>query len=223
MENLLDKPRKTWYNTLINVLLNVLIVIMLALILLFAFVTPVTVMGKSMNDTLSDGQSIAVSRLKPSSVKVGDIVIIGDVVIGGKKEDIVKRVAATAGDEIAFAYTGESDGNGRPVIALYRKKSEKWQRADEKYVKESMTDARFNASDVNLSADAITRTIKLGANEVFVMGDNRNNSTDSRLLGAFNISQVKAKMLFDISADPVMDFIFNKLCAFLKGDSIKND
>jgi signal peptidase I len=196
---------------------------MLALILLFAFVSPVTVKGGSMDSTLYDGQMIAVTRIKPSSVKVGEVVIIGDVTIYGNKENIVKRVIATAGEEIAFAYSGETDDNGRAVVGLYKKRDGIWQRIDEHYIKEPMTAARFSSSDVNASADAIVRSIVLGADEIYVMGDNRNNSSDSRVFGAFKTAKVKAKMLFDISGDPVMDFIFNKLCAFIKGESIKND
>ena len=40
------------------------------------------------------------------------------------------------------------------------------------------------------------KTYKIGSNEFFVMGDNRNNSADSRVFGPISIDKVFGKVIF---------------------------
>lgn len=47
--------------------------------------------------------------------------------------------------------------------------------------------------------DGTSVNIKLKENEVFVMGDNRNNSTDSRELGCLNLSDVDGIIVLDFT------------------------
>ena len=124
-------------------------------VLLFAFVFQVIdVVGSSMVPTLHNGEKMLVSGLfyKP---KVGDIVIF-------KKDEydpnraLVKRVIATEGQEINMDFTnGIVYIDGEPIV--------------EEYINE----LTFNKLDF-----IGPKTVPEGC--VFVMGDNRNASIDSR-------------------------------------------
>lgn len=114
---------------------------------------PVAVKGESMTDTLQDGEIMYVS--KPEYL-LGDPAH-GDVVIchyPGRTENFVKRVIGIPGDTVAV----ENDTvyvNGAALGEPY------------------LTDWR---SDSGFSMAPFT----LGEKEYFVMGDNRDNSHDSR-------------------------------------------
>ena len=124
-------------------------------VLLFAFVFQVIdVVGSSMVPTLHNGEKMLVSGLfyKP---KAGDIVIF-------KKDEydpnraLVKRVIATEGQEINMDFTnGIVYIDGEPIV--------------EEYINE----LTFNKLDF-----IGPKTVPEGC--VFVMGDNRNASIDSR-------------------------------------------
>lgn len=124
-------------------------------VLLFAFVFQVIdVVGSSMVPTLHNGEKMLVSGLfyKP---KAGDIVIF-------KKDEydpnraLVKRVIATEGQEINMDFTnGIVYIDGEPIVEDY------------------INELTFNKLDF-----IGPKTVPEGC--VFVMGDNRNASIDSR-------------------------------------------
>lgn len=128
------------------------------ILLVFTFVIrPTVVDGPSMEDTLLDGDYLLVTST-PYTPKQGDIVIAQNVGLYYYKDPIVKRVIATEGQvlDIDFdTWTVTVDG-----VVL-----------DEPYRKLTPDDRR--TSDWSFPV-----TIPEGY--VFVMGDNRNHSADSR-------------------------------------------
>ena len=123
----------------------------------------VTVDGTSMNRTLEDGENLIISNLFYQP-KTGDIVIVSRDRFG--QEPIVKRVIATEGQKVHIDY-------------------ESWQVTvdgvllDEPYV-------NFRPAEAMHKYGCPTDFI-VGKDMVFVMGDNRNNSTDSRAQGVYDI------------------------------------
>jgi len=114
---------------------------------------PIRVDGQSMCDTLQDGEIMLVT--KPEYL-LGDPEF-GDVVIckyPGRTENFVKRVMGVPGDEIAILFNVVFR-NGEPL--------------EEPYLTPSRNDNGFSMAP-----------FKLGEGEYFVMGDNRDNSHDSR-------------------------------------------
>ncbi len=134
---------------------NAFMVALIVVVLLLTFVfRQVTVSGSSMTDTLSDKDRLIISSFmyKP---QYGDIVVISH---GENYSDpIIKRVIATEGQSLSINYeTGEVSVDG--VIL------------EEKYIKGKTIRLR----------NSLEIPEKIPEGYVFVMGDNREGSLDSR-------------------------------------------
>ncbi len=141
-------------------------------ILIFVFVGRVIgVDGSSMLDTLHDTDKIIMSNLLYTP-KYGDIIVLKTEAFGATP--LVKRVIATEGQTISIEFnTGEVSIDGRVI--------------DEPYIRE-LTHEKLD----------YTGPVFVPKGYVFVMGDNRNASTDSRsnLVGLVDTRQILGKVLF---------------------------
>lgn len=141
-------------------MLQSLVIAVSAMILLFTFVVRVNqVKGHSMDNTLQPQELLLVWHLGYTP-KAGDIVIVNrpnvDILEG---EAIVKRVIAVGGQTVDIDYgAGIVYVDGVPL--------------DEPYIKETMY--------LPGSPYMQQTHFDIPEGSVFVMGDNRNNSTDSR-------------------------------------------
>lgn len=149
-----------------------LVCAVLAVILVFVFgVRLISVDGTSMLPTLQDGDRLLVLSSLWCTPKDGDIVVL-------RKESfmeapIVKRVIATGGQTVDINFeTGEVSVDGAVL--------------EEPYI----NDATLTAGDIHFP-------FTVSENCIFVMGDNRNGSTDSRWswLGEVDESLIIGKAL----------------------------
>lgn len=170
-----QKPEKNGFLYDIYSLLHDLVYILAAITLIFVFcVRLVGVNGDSMFPTLHNGDYLALQ----SNVLMGDLEY-GDIIVARKLsfengEPIVKRVIATEGQTVMIRE--DDDGVTRVYVdgvAL-----------DEPYINEQMINTPYYAV---VEEDCI-----------FVMGDNRNHSSDSRVasIGQIRLDQVLGKVLF---------------------------
>ena len=141
--------------------LEILVTAIVLLVVLFTFIFKVvTIDGPSMENTLHNGERIVISNIG-ADAKNGDIVVISRnqnniVSDTDAAAPIIKRVIATEGQIVDIDFeTGVVYVDG---VAL-----------DESYVK-TPTNVKF---DINFP-------VSVPEDCVFVLGDNRNNSTDSR-------------------------------------------
>ena len=141
--------------------------IALYLILNFAVQT-VAVYGPSSYPNLEQGDYLIASKVdyRFHPPQRGDIVIIRDP--WDTTQNFIKRVIGLPGETIAIR-DAHVYVDGRLLVEPYLADTERW----------------------TFQANMAPRT--LGAGQYFVMGDNRNHSTDSRDFGPITINDVEAK------------------------------
>ena len=143
-----------------------------AIVLLFTFVFRIAIVsGESMERTLTAGDMLIVSNIgyKP---KYGDIVVLQKVDSALGDEAVVKRIIATEGQTISV----NDETNEVTVDGVVIDESG--------YVYIDIKRHRY--SDMQYP-------ITLGKGEVFVMGDNRIHSTDSR---SYNLGIIDERCIF---------------------------
>ena len=145
-------------------------------VLFLQFFMPTIVREHSMENTLKQNDYVFVSRRYYTWFKHdlarGDIIVFKSdlTTSSGSEKLLVKRIIGIPGDRVSIA-DGEVYVNGEP--------------SDESFTK----DGRTGGSMVEVTVPA---------GHVFVMGDNRQNSTDSRspLVGFVDINTIKGKVVF---------------------------
>ena len=184
-----------WFSEIVDIL-DAMLVSVFAILMIFSYLLrPVTVDGSSMVPTLHDKDRLVMFRLLYTPHR-GDVVVVndhgghvieGDTVVASGftlNECIIKRVIAVSGQEV---YIDEHQG------AVYVD----GELQDEPYINE-LTYTNDHAFEYPI-------TIPEGY--VFVMGDNRNHSTDSRsaAVGLVDTNDVMGKAFFRYHAekDPV--------------------
>jgi len=136
-------------------------------VFMFIFCWPVKVDGVSMQDTFNPGDRLLISRLSAlGGYKAGDIVICR-ILQNNVRKTAVKRVIATPGDRLVIE-NGIVYLNGNAI--------------NEDYIKHSHT---LGSVDITL-----------GEGEYFIMGDNREESYDSRAFGLVRKSDISGKVFF---------------------------
>ncbi len=152
----------------------ILIVLLLAVALRYFLVERVVVVGESMEPTLDNGDDVLIDKLSARLGKIGryDIVVFP---AGGNL--LIKRVYGLPGENIRIDDTGLIYINDVPI--------------DDRYAYEIMNDpGRAGGLGVTLADD-----------EYFVLGDNRNNSIDSRMLdtGSVRDGNIRGRVMIRLT------------------------
>jgi len=163
--------------------LCILVTIVISSILKQEVLATVQVQYSSMENTLYSDERLMVDKLSYNFAepKKGDIIIFNEgenkETISDKTSRLVKRVIGVAGDEVNIegGYVYIND-----------------EKIDEPYVK-----GETIVKEVKLP-------MKVGENQLFVLGDNRTVSKDSRSFGLIDCKQVEGKVMFRI-------YPFNKI------------
>lgn len=162
------------------------LVALVAVVLVFTFVAKfVTVSGDSMRETFHDKDRLLISNLAYTP-KAGDVVVV-DVthnleLLGyeAKGAPYIKRVIATEGQTVSIdSFNWQVYVDGEPI--------------DEPYV--------FHINEYPMNKGYIEYPYTVPKGHVFVMGDNRNGSSDSRMIGAIDTRYILGKVFFRILPD----------------------
>lgn len=160
-------------NWVIRILVDAAITIGVVLLLFRVLFNVVIIDGNSMLPTLRDG-SIIFTKCQFYDLERGDIVVCDT---DGYKGHIVKRVIAMEGDVLDIDFeSGDVTVNGEVL--------------DEPYIREE--------THQNLGTE-FPLVVDDGC--IFVLGDNRNNSLDSRSpnIGQIHVDDVRGKYLLSIA------------------------
>lgn len=135
--------------------IKIIIVAVLLAFIIQIFITPTIVRGQSMYPTLDENNYLLIGKVAyfNNDPQRGDIIVFDSPLIddNGEHKDLVKRVIAVAGDTIQIS-EGSVYLNGELL--------------EENYINGYYTDGEVN--------------IEVPEGFIFVMGDNRGNSMDSR-------------------------------------------
>jgi len=184
------KPSKSdkFFENVFELLETMAIAIVIMVVALTLVVKYVTVDGYSMNNTLDDGQMLIITP--NGGVEQGDIIVLCHET---HDDPLIKRVIATEGQTIVINY-------------------EKWEvTVDGKTVEnpEKMNKSTGNMNIGELETDpdnpGFTKPYVVGKGCVFVMGDNRNGSYDSRYFGDVEERMILGKVIFSISPFGTVD------------------
>lgn len=160
-----------------------LITAVVSVVLLFTFaVRLIGVSGPSMQDTLYTGDRLLVLNAAYCDFKAGDVVVINDY-NAELSDTLVKRIIAVGGQTVDIDFsTGTVYVDGQEL--------------DEPYIKEP-----------TYTTDGTVFPLTLAEDEVLVMGDNRNHSTDSRSyrLGPVKRGYIQGRAVFLLSPGETPD------------------
>ena len=148
-----------------------LLAAVVGVVLVFTFIARlIGVSGPSMQDTLYTGDQLLVLNSPFCNFQQGDVVVV-NAYNAEVNETIVKRIVAVGGQTVDIDFASGTvyvDGTA----------------LDEPYIKEP-----------TYTTEGLTFPVTLAGDEVFIMGDNRNHSTDSRsdMLGPVKVDYVQGR------------------------------
>ena len=142
------------------------VIILIVVVLLRTFIiTPIIVNGESMNPTLKEKQILILNKYDKKYNR-GDIVVV-NYFNGEKEERLIKRVIGLPGEKVEY-------------------------NENKLYINDKKVEDRFAKDTENFELSYIDIDMKkITEGYYFVIGDNRNNSIDSRIIGLVKKEDIK--------------------------------
>ncbi len=170
------KPKKDAKKEIVSWILTIVTAVVAAFLIRTFLFEPIRVDGESMTDTLLDKELVFVTKPEYylGSPSRQDVIICKYP--GRNNQYFVKRLIALPGDTVEIKYDRQIGTNTVFVNG---------EAVDEPY----LTPERNNSNNA-------MAPLTLKADQYFVMGDNRDNSNDSRYIGPISRSQIIGHVRF---------------------------
>lgn len=164
-----SKDKRNIFRELLGYFIVAIIAAVFSITLRIFIIEPYIVPTPSMTPTLLVSDKVIVYKLeyKLKTVKRGDIIAFYSPL---EKKNLVKRAIGLENEEITLTRSGDVLINGKKISEPY------------------LPD--------NVAASYEDKSYKINENELFVMGDNRNNSADSRVFGPISLDKIFGKIIF---------------------------
>ncbi|MEE1049752.1 MAG: signal peptidase I [Clostridia bacterium] len=176
-----EEPQTNWVKELRDWVVAILIAVVVAFVVREFIFTLVKVDGASMEPSLQHNDRLYVNRMFYTPKK-GDVIIFEPASDPGRP--YVKRIIATEGDTIYIDFVAGKVYVNDEVI-------------EEDYIKEKTKNpGTYVMNLMNTNSYSKDNPIVIQPGYVFVMGDNRNNSTDSRHLGPVPVEEIMGNAVF---------------------------
>jgi signal peptidase I len=179
-------------------IINALDILLIILILYLAVINiyrGYTIIGASMEPTYQQDDVILVNHY-PFGYQKGDVVILQKQ---GYQDLYIKRIIAVEDEIFKFEKTDEKD-NGFYKIKMFFKKDGQWTEHNDGFVmRATYSFGAFIQFDQEY-------TVPKGC--FFVMGDNRDNSKDSRSFGFVTRQEIKGKVIKEITDNEFLKRVF---------------
>lgn len=157
----------------------IVIAVILAFVIRTYIFAPIVVDGESMMPTLVDHERIILNKFSTSIDQIDRFDIV--VFHATEERDYIKRVIGLPGDHIEY----KDD-----VLYINGKKY------DESYLDKYKTELNGAPLTWDFTLEEVTGGTTVPEDELFLMGDNRQNSLDSREIGTVSIEKVVGKANF---------------------------
>jgi signal peptidase I len=159
---------------------SILIIICVYVVIRGFIMQPFVVQGSSMEETFQSGDYLIVDELsyRFTAPSRGDVVVFKADFIsqGNRREYYIKRIVGLPGDRVQVQNGG--------IKITNRESPEGFTLMEDEYLEINERTLQGQFSDV-----------RLGENEYFVLGDNRDNSSDSRFWGVLKREYIVGKPL----------------------------
>lgn len=209
-EQAVKTPTRKKIDTALNIAIWVAIAVLIVLVVLRLFIfTNIEIKHESMFDTYNDGDVVVVNKV--AKIRRGDVVVFytkdvdnkfkamfasgDDAKEGGKYEKYIKRVVAVGGDKLWVEPTGENDMYSVVIETSdgTRLREDYYKRGKTEVSERFICNNRYQASTLlgeYLENATEENPLVISDGHMFVMGDNRNNSVDSRMFGEVPVSRL---------------------------------
>ena len=180
-------PPQRRRHSLVRDILEVLIIAVVLYIAIWSALQTVRVDGDSMVNTLQNNDLLLASKISYyfGDPARGDIVVL--IPPSDPSKDFIKRVVGIPGD------TFQIDGSKNPTAVMIKPGGKgSWQVLREPYLPQRWDTMNFCCQPSGIASSSVSPiTIPIG--QYFVMGDNRNFSSDSRSFGLVPRKNILAK------------------------------